>query len=304
MTPAGHLAMHVARCATWTACLVGAAFWGHDAIAALVADAPAFIDAVVAAPAAVFDGQWLGGLIAIAVVVGFSAATFFSTFAFFHDAAHGALGLKPLHNDLILAGTSAVLMMSAHGQRQLHLRHHARPLEPDDLEGKGALQSLPMAALSAPASSFSMRWVSFFDVPHKLRGWVAGENVINLVVTAVAVGSGNAAAIIAVATWWLLQLTMNAWASHIPHRAPKWLLAVASRFAWTGSPVVLSLVYHLEHHAHPKVPCATLRPDLEVQSPLLQYNETHTQKLAWAQLQPARPRPKTKVPTAPVRGMA
>jgi hypothetical protein len=92
-----------------------------------------------------------------------------------------------------------------------------------------------------------------------------------------------------VATWWVLQLTMNAWASHVPHRAPVWLMAVASRLVWTGSPVVLSLVYHLEHHAHPRVPCATLRPDLDLSSPLLQQQQQRA--LTWAPLQPQRPRP-------------
>ncbi len=294
-----HLVMHIARCSVWGGALVAAAIWGSDAIAASV---PAVVDAGLAGfPEGAPGGkEFVEGAVATGLVVGLAAAMFFSTFAFFHDAAHGALGLKPLTNDVVLAGTSAVLMMSAHGQRQLHLRHHARPLQPDDLEGKGALTSLPVAALVAPASSFQMRWVSFFAVPDKLRSWVAVENVVNVVVTVAAVASGHAGAIAAVSMWWLLQLTMNAWASHIPHRAPQWLLAIASRFAWTGSPVVLSLVYHLEHHAHPRVPCANLRPDLEVQSPLLEHNEAREKKLAWAQLQPAaRPRPKTKVPPAP-----
>ena len=296
MTPRRHLLMHIARCTVWGGGLVAAAVWGGDAIAAFV---PAIADAAATDLASVLDARFAPGAVALGLVVGLAAATFFSTFAFFHDAAHGALGLKPLTNDIILAGTSAVLMMSAHGQRQLHLRHHARPLEPDYLDGKGALTSLPVAALVAPASSFQMRWVSFFAVPDKLRGWVAAENVINVAVTAAAIASGHAGAIAAVGLWWVLQLTMNAWASHIPHRAPQWLLGIASRFAWTGSPVVLSLVYHLEHHAHPRVPCANLRPDLEVQSPLLAHNECREQKLRWAQLQPAaRPRPKTKVPAA------
>ena len=93
--------------------------------------------------------------------------------------------------------------------------------------------------------------------------------------------------------WILLQITMNAWASHVPHRAPQWALNLAAKLAFTGSPVVLSLVYHLEHHAHPRVPCCELRPDLDVkQSPLLEHAPARPQTATWAQLQlDTRPRP-------------
>ena len=47
-----------------------------------------------------------------------------------------------LYKQMLDALTSIPLVMSGHGQRQLHLRHHAHPLEADDLEGAGALTSL------------------------------------------------------------------------------------------------------------------------------------------------------------------
>ncbi len=290
MSPTRHFVMHVLRCAMWLAALVAAMVVSAVPLQALV---QAVVDHGIAA-ALETDVVTVAGVAAIAVA---AALLFFSTFAFFHDAAHGALGLRPLVNDLVLCATSAVLMMSGHGQRQLHLRHHARPLEPDDLEGKGALTSLWMAALVAPTSSFHMRAVSLQAVPAKVRPWVVAENVINVVVTVAVIAAGYLPLQVALVVWWGLQLTMNAWASHVPHRAPQWVLAVASRFAWTGSPVVLSLVYHLEHHAHPRVPCANLRPDLDVASPLLE--QTDKSALPWAPLQKgARPRP--RVATAAV----
>jgi fatty acid desaturase len=267
--------MHLLRCSWWLALLI--------------------LAAVLATPQVqqAFDGVLTReSVVAVAAVVGLSAMVFFTSFAFFHDAAHGALGLPNVGNDVILFATSAPMMMSGHGQRQLHLRHHARPLQADDLEGKGANTSLLVAALEAPLASFQMRAVSFSAVPAKVRPWVVAENVLNVLVTvalAAMVAMGASSAAIVVVTWWLLQLTMNAWASHVPHRAPLWLMAVASRFVWTGSPVVLSLVYHLEHHAHPRVPCATLRPDLDVNSPLLEQKEQRA--LTWAPLQLERPRP-------------
>jgi len=257
-----HLARHLARCAVWTAALVLAL--PYPPVAFLV-----------------------------------MAGLFFSTFALFHDAAHGALGLPPVVNDLLLAVTSVPLFMSNHGQRQHHLRHHARPLEPDDLEGQGALTSLWRAAFEAPAASVHMRVVAFSAVNDRVRPWVALENVLNAATAVVVVRWGSAGLQAAFCMAVLLQFTMNAWASHVPHRAPRWLLELASLFAWTGSPVVLSLVYHLEHHAHPRVPCAELRPNLDVQSPLLEANKARTAPLPWTQLQPElRPRPRR------LRGMA
>ena len=222
-----------------------------------------------------------------------AAFVFFAVFSVFHDAAHGALGLPPLANDVLLFATSIPLFMSAHGQRQLHLRHHARPLADDDLEGAGALVSLPWAAITAPFSSVHMRVASFGAVNERVRPWVAAENVANVVVVALVLAVGNEGLQLAVLTWLVLQLTMNAWASHVPHRAPQWLLKAASVFAFTGSPVVLSLVYHLEHHAHPKVPCADLRADLAVESPLLEAAVQQPIPLPWAQLSAERPRPRS-----------
>lgn len=272
--------MHIARCVGWLLLLVLAVVGAMSV--ALTPDA---------ALADLTSGN-IEVLVAAALVAGSAAMVFFVSFAFFHDAAHGALGLTNLGNDLILFVTSAPMMMSGHGQRQLHLRHHAHPLTADDLEGKGANTSLIVAALEAPLASFQMRAVSFTAVPPKVRPWVGAENVLNVVVTLALLSiaaSGVWSVAVVVATWWVLQLTMNAWASHVPHRAPVWLMAVASRLVWTGSPVVLSLVYHLEHHAHPRVPCATLRPDLELGSPLLEQQQQRA--LSWAPLQPQRPRP-------------
>jgi fatty acid desaturase len=234
----------------------------------------------------------------IALVVAVPAAlVYFATFSFFHDCAHGALCLPPRVNDFVLFLTSAPLFLPAHGQRQLHLRHHARPLAPDDMEGEGALVSLPMALLTAPVASFRMRVGAYLAANERVRPWIIAETLLNIALLVAAVWSNNAGVMVAAATMFGLQLTMNAWASHVPHRAPQWLLALAARFAWTHSPVVLSLVYHMEHHAHPRVPCMDLRPNLDVTvSPLLELAVARPEPLPWAQLQVAtRPRPKTRV---------
>jgi fatty acid desaturase len=136
-----------------------------------------------------------------------------------------------------------------------------------------------------------MRVESFRAVNDRARPWVAAENALKLVVALAMIAFGNAAVLVALVTMLGLQHTMNAWASHIPHRAPRWLIAVASMLEWTRSPVVLALVYHLEHHAQPRLPCALLKPTMPVGSPLVDTGTT--MRLAWAQLQlDTRPRPR------------
>lgn len=287
-----HFARHVLRSFTWGGVLLAGVVVGGGLVDAVIARVQA---GALLGEVAVDLGL---GLATIAVP---AALVFFSSFAFFHDAAHGALGLKQRTNDVVLMLTSIPLFMSAHAQRQHHLHHHARPLEPTDLEGKGALTSLWWAALVAPFASWEMRLKGFVVVPDKVKGWVAAENALNLASMGVVVALDHTGVWISFLTQAVLQHTMNAWASHVPHRAPRWALDLASRFAWTGSPVVLSLVYHLEHHAHPRVPCANLRPDLDVASPLLAHNDARADKLPWAQLQPAtRPRPRLRVATMTV----
>jgi fatty acid desaturase len=120
------------------------------------------------------------------------------------------------------------------------------------------------------------------------------ENALNAAVAVAVLQTAHLGETVAAGTMLGLQLTMNAWASHVPHRAPQWLLAIAATLEWTHSPVVLSLVYHLEHHAHPRLACMDLRPSLEVkESPLLVEVAARPAPLAWAQLQvEARPRPR------------
>lgn len=261
-----HFVLHVIRCGVW----LGALLWVS------LGSADSALMSLLAAPLA--------------------AGLFMMTFSLFHDAAHGALDLPPRVNDVVLFMTSAPLMMSAHGQRQLHLRHHARPLAPDDLEGAGALSSLGRAFLEAPRASVDMRIAGVTSVNGRVRAWVIAENALNAAVAAAAVLSDQPGLQLAFVTALVLQMTMNAWASHIPHRAPRWLLGAAAQLAWTRSPVILALVYHMEHHAQPRLPCAVLAPTVALDSPLTAHAET----LRWAQLQlHDRPRPRARL-----RGMA
>ncbi len=283
-----HFIWHIVRSFLWGALLLLAVVWAGPHVASAVV--------------ALGDGglnrldRWLSLAFFLGAIAVPAALVFFSAFALFHDAAHGALGLPQRINDVVLLLTSLPLLMSAHGQRQHHLHHHAHPLEPTDLEGQGARTSLWWAAIVAPWASISMRVAGFVVVPAKVRPWVVAENLLNAASVVVVVVLDHPGVWVSFCVQLTLQHTMNAWASHIPHRAPRWLMRLASHGAWTGSPVVLSLVYHLEHHAQPRVPCALLRPAVEVESPLLA--RAVAEPLPWAPLQrDARPRPRHRPST-------
>jgi fatty acid desaturase len=278
-----HFVGHLIRSFLWGAVLLSAVVWAGPRFADGVA-------AVMTTGGGAWDAWWSLALSGAVVAIP-AALVFFSAFALFHDAAHGALALPQRINDAVLLMTSLPLLMSAHGQRQHHLHHHAHPLEPTDLEGQGALTSLWWAALVAPWASVKMRVAGFNVVPAKVRPWVVAENLLNVASIVVVALLDHPGVWVSFFVQLTLQHTMNAWASHVPHRAPRWLMQLASRGAWTGSPVILSLVYHLEHHATPRVPCALLRPASDVESPLLA--RAIAEPLPWPPLQlDDRPRPR------------
>jgi hypothetical protein len=56
-----------------------------------------------------------------------------------------------------------------------------------------------------------------------------------------------------------LQALAPFWAGHLPHRTPRWLVALAEPLARRGSMIMATLVIHGDHHRWPKRPVAQLR---------------------------------------------
>jgi fatty acid desaturase len=183
-----------------------------------------------------------------------AALFFLEAFAFQHDLAHGALGLPRRANDWALAAAGALLLMSGHGTRRTHLRHHARMFGADDVEGRPARVSLARAIIGGPVDALAVRVAAFRGAGPRGQRWQAAETALDVVLLTALVASGRPALLVYAAIAILGQITMSAWASHIPHNAPAWLIRVATRLAWTGSPTVLALAYHDLHHARPDVP--------------------------------------------------
>jgi len=189
-----------------------------------------------------------------------SALLFLAAFAFAHDLAHGSLGLPRRLNEIALALAALPMLVSGHGMRLMHLRHHARPLAVDDLEGAGARVSLFRAFVLGPKNMFELRAAAFRAARGRgARAWQIGETTAWIAITAALARFFPPAALAHIAIALLLQLTIGVWASHIPHHAPLWTRALAARLARrVHSPTLLSLAFHDLHHRAPKIPCAQL----------------------------------------------
>lgn len=181
-----------------------------------------------------------------------------AAFAFTHDLAHGALGLPRRLNELALSLASFPMLVAGHGMRLMHLRHHARPLGRDDLEGVGATLPLWRAVLAGPMNTAQYRVEAFRAARPAERHWLAAETVVALFATALALGSRSTIG----AAWVLvnvtMQLTAAAWASHLPHRPPRAFLCIARALEWTHSAVISSFLHHEKHHRYPSIPCGQL----------------------------------------------
>lgn len=189
-----------------------------------------------------------------------AALLFLAAFALAHDLTHDALGLPRQANQALLAAAGLVMLLDGHGMRRMHLRHHARPLEEGDLEGEGARRSALGALLVGPFNALALRAAALRGAPPSARGLQLAELAGSTLVVALALfGPIPLPALrLHVLVALSLQATMSLWASHVPHRTPAWLARVARRLAFTRSPILLSLAFHGEHHATPRVPCARL----------------------------------------------
>jgi len=181
-----------------------------------------------------------------------------AAFALTHDLAHGALGVPRRLNEFALSLASLPMLVAGHGMRAMHLRHHARPLAADDLEGVGATMSLFRAVLAGPMNAAQYRVEAFRVANATERRWLTLETLSALALTVVALGSGTAVGAAWVVVNVTMQLTASAWASHLPHRPPALFVRLARALEWTHSAVVESFLHHAKHHDFPAIPCGQL----------------------------------------------
>jgi fatty acid desaturase len=176
---------------------------------------------------------------------------FFALFNWMHDVMHGTLGLSRRANRWLLSALAATIGVSAEATRFFHFRHHARPFASDDLEGRDVDVPWPRAIVRAPFSYLGLPWFAWRLAPkHGRRAqWIEWL----LVAIAIAVAARHDASRVYAAVVLAAQLTIPLWGAKLPHRPPRWLLAVARALLFTNSPMVIGLVLHEEHHARPRL---------------------------------------------------
>jgi fatty acid desaturase len=179
-----------------------------------------------------------------------------------HDSFHRTLGLPRLATDYFLFGLSLVMAIPLHAVKHNHLKHHAHPLAPDDVEGDCARVSGWVAILIGPIFTIRLLIHAWRHARRDLRAWIAAEAVALVALGTVAV---------CVDCYWLryhlvvmllgncLTAFFAVWLVHHDCE-PDGVFARTQR-GWLLNFLTLNLFYHLEHHLFPSVPACRL-PEL------------------------------------------
>jgi len=197
------------------------------------------------------------------VAVPLALACFLASFVLLHDTMHNALRLERGTNDRLITLAGLLLLKSGHGLRVTHLRHHGRPLEPDDPEGQVVRWSLPRVLLAGPFHILGSRVVAM-RISKATRALQIRETIATVLVLALAFGldfaTGTRVALVYWAVAATLSGTMALWAAYIPHtlssRHP--LVRAASSLSRWWTPVLNSFAFHHLHHEYPRIPTALL----------------------------------------------
>ncbi|HEY0484378.1 MAG TPA: fatty acid desaturase [Kofleriaceae bacterium] len=187
-----------------------------------------------------------------------AVAAYLAVFTLTHELAHGALGLSRRRGELALALAGLGIATSGHALRLMHLRHHADPLGAHDLEGVAATLPLHRVLASAPRLVVALVRSAWRTATARDRAWQRAEHMAVAAAAAATLAFGPAAARTYLATAVAMQLLAPLWASHLTHRPPAWLLALARPLAQLGSITLRTLLAHEEHHRHPKLPTYAL----------------------------------------------
>jgi fatty acid desaturase len=181
-----------------------------------------------------------------------------AAFAYTHELAHGALGLPRRLNEVALSLAALPMLVSAHNMRLLHLRHHARPLGGDDVEGVGATVPFWRALLEGPMNAAQYRVEALRVATGRERSLIIGETLACVVLAAGALLSGSTIGAAWVVVNVVMQLTASVWASHLTHRPPPVLLSIAGWLRCVPSAMIASFLHHERHHRYPSIPCNQL----------------------------------------------
>ncbi|WP_020475735.1 fatty acid desaturase family protein [Zavarzinella formosa] len=192
-----------------------------------------------------------------AAVLSLMALSFFTYSSTSHDLVHRSLGMPGRMNEVMLCVIELLALRSGHAYRAIHLNHHARFPEPDDIEGAAAR----MSWLGAIRDGLTLQYRAWWWAVRRGgrdRAWMIGEALacLSLVIASALLAPVTPVfliyAALMIAGSWLIPLAT----SYIPHD-PDGHDELTQTRAYRGliaSAIAFRHLYHLEHHLYPAVP--------------------------------------------------
>jgi fatty acid desaturase len=209
-------------------------------------------------------GSWVlaaGGWWAVALACSFMF--FLTALRQVHGAFHGSLGLSRRATDAVMFVLSVLMISAMHAVRHNHLRHHARCLEADDLEGRCARMSPGRALLFGPVFPLLLHYHALRDGNRRTRWWSGAELIGIATIVATSVGgllpSFLRYHVAAMTAGQCLTAFFAVWTVH--HHCPRdgaYARTIRRRFK---NVVTYNMFLHIEHHLFPRVPTRRL-PEL------------------------------------------
>lgn len=195
-----------------------------------------------------WGGLAVGAVLAFAHLAALRAA---------HEAVHHNLGISRRGDTWVMALISALLATSVHALAHTHRRHHARCMDPEDLEGKIAHASFWRALIMSPAYHGLVIREAWLGGNAATRRGIAIDLTLALAI------HGLLWSVIGppMATFWgglaLFNGASGLLGVWLFHRASEHV-GVRSGRSRLCNLLTLNMLYHAEHHRFPAVPTARL----------------------------------------------
>lgn len=178
-----------------------------------------------------------------------------------HGAEHGTLGLSRRGTDLVMFALSGLMLGSIHAVQVTHLRHHARCLEEDDVEGFTGRVGPVAAILLGPLFAARLAIEGHRLGTPVQRRWIRAELAMTAVVLAAALAPISLALTYHVAAMLAGHCLTGFFLVWTVHRECDPRTEVARTLRGVKAIPFLHMFYHLEHHLYPGVPTGRL-PEL------------------------------------------
>lgn len=174
-----------------------------------------------------------------------------------HDLVHQNLGLPKRVNDLFLSLTELTAIRSGHAYRMVHLHHHKRFPDDDDIEGAASKMTL-LRTLIEGITLQGRIYIWALKRAKNERGWVVLEGVgcATIIIMALLLYPLTASPLV-----YVVLMIMGSWiipliTSYIPHDPNGKNILYQTRLfrGVIASIIAMEHLYHLEHHLYPAVP--------------------------------------------------